>query len=91
MNNYLDKLPQVVFDKIMLYNSHPVSDLFKKELDAALKELDVALKEHYSEDDPIFFTFYDYALYINRCEKEEREEREQREREHRYNSDSDPY
>ena len=63
--------------------------MFKKSFDAALKELDAALKEHYSEDDPRFFTFYDYALYINRCEKEEREERDQRERDHRYNSDSD--
>ena len=32
MNNYLDKLPQEVFNKIMLYNSHPVADLNKKNL-----------------------------------------------------------
>ena len=33
MKNYLDKLPQEVLNTIMLYNSHPVSDLFKKELE----------------------------------------------------------
>ena len=32
MNNYLDKLPQEVFNKIMLYNSDPVADLNKKNL-----------------------------------------------------------
>ena len=46
MKSFLDKLPQEVFNKIILYNSHPVSDLFKKEF-----ELDDY------EDDPRFGTF----------------------------------
>ncbi len=33
MKNNIDNLPEVVFNKIMLYNSHPVSDLFKNELE----------------------------------------------------------
>ena len=60
----------------MLYSSHPISDLFKKEL-----ELDDY------EDDPRFGTFYTYTQWISQYKKEEKEEREQREREHRYNSD----
>ena len=40
MNNYLEKLPQEVFNKIMLYNSHPVADLFKKELELDDYEVD---------------------------------------------------
>ena len=39
MKNYLDNLPEEVFNKIMLYNTHPVSDLFKKELKEELSEL----------------------------------------------------
>ncbi len=38
MKNYLDKLPEDVFNKIMLYNTHPVSDMFKKELEEELNE-----------------------------------------------------
>ena len=38
MKNYLDKLPQEILNTIMLYNSHPVSDLFKKELAEELSE-----------------------------------------------------
>ena len=33
MKNYLDNLPEEVFNKIMLYNTHPVADLFNKELE----------------------------------------------------------
>ena len=29
MKNYLDNLPQEIVNKIMLYNTHPVADLFK--------------------------------------------------------------
>ena len=36
MKNNTD-IPEEVFNKIMLYNSHPLADLFKKELDVALK------------------------------------------------------
>ena len=36
MKNYLDKLPQEGFNKIILYISHPIADLFKKELDEEL-------------------------------------------------------
>ena len=81
MKNYLDKLPQENFNTIMLYNSHPVSDLFKQEFDTVLK--------YYIEDDPRFGTFCHFVLFIKQCKKEEREEIKQREREHRYNSDSD--
>ena len=28
MKNYSDKLPEEVLSKIILYNTHPVSDLF---------------------------------------------------------------
>ena len=38
MKNYLDKLPQEVFNEIMLYNTHPVSDLFKQGLEEELNE-----------------------------------------------------
>ena len=33
MKNYLDNLPEEVFNKIMLYNTHPMADLFKQELE----------------------------------------------------------
>ena len=29
----MNNLPEDVFNKIMLYNTHPVADLFKKELE----------------------------------------------------------
>ena len=70
-------MPEDIFNKIILYNSHPVSDLFKKEF----------LDDY--EDDPRFGTFYTYTQWISQYKKEEKEEQEQREREHRYNSDSD--
>ena len=38
MKNYLDKLPQEILNTIMLYNSHPVSDLFKKSVAEELSE-----------------------------------------------------
>ena len=75
MKNYLDKLPQVVFNKTILYNSHPIADLFKKE---CLDDF---------EDDPRFGTFYTYTQWISQYKKEEKEEREQREREYKYNTD----
>ena len=33
MESYLEILPENVVNKIMLYNSHPVADLFKKEFE----------------------------------------------------------
>ena len=33
MKSYLDKLPHEVFNKIMSYNTHPVSDLLKRSFD----------------------------------------------------------
>ena len=62
MKSFLDKLPQEVFNKIILYNSHPVSDLFKKEF----------LEDY--EDDPRFGTFYTYTQWISQYKKEIAEE-----------------
>ena len=33
MESYLEILPENVVNKIMLYNSHPVADLFKNEFE----------------------------------------------------------
>ena len=33
MEKYLEMLPENVVNKIMLYNSHPVADLFKKQFE----------------------------------------------------------
>ena len=61
MKNNID-FPEDVFNKIMLYNSHPVSDLFKKEF----------LEDY--EDDPRFGTFYTYIQWISQYKKEKAEE-----------------
>ena len=61
MKNNID-FPEDVFNKIMLYNSHPVSDLFKKEF----------LEDY--EDDPRFGTFYTYTQWISQYKKEKAEE-----------------
>ena len=63
MKNYLDKLPEEVFNTIMLYNTHPVSDLFKKELEEELNEHYRIHKEgpgyepNWSEDDDCLFAY----------------------------------
>ena len=44
----------------MLYNSHPVSDLFKKEF----------LEDY--EDDPRFGTFYTYIQWISQYKKKKK-------------------
>ena len=62
MNNNID-LPEVVFNKIMLYNSHPVSDLFKKSFDEELNEHYRILQEgpglepNWCEDDDFLFGY----------------------------------
>ena len=61
MKNNID-FPEDVFNNIMLYNSHPVSDLFKKEF----------LEDY--EDDPRFGTFYTYIQWISQYKKEKAEE-----------------
>ena len=67
MKKYLDKLPQKNFNKIMLYNTHPVSDLFKKELEEELNEHYRILDEgpgyehNWSEDDDWLFG-YQYLI-----------------------------
>ena len=67
MKNYLDSLPQEVFNKIMLYNSHPVSDLFKKEFEEELNDHYMIHKEgpgyepNWSEDDDWLFA-YQYLI-----------------------------
>ena len=63
MKNYLDKLPQEVFNKIMLYNTHPIADLLKKELEEELNEHYRILTEgpcyepNWSEDDDFLFGY----------------------------------
>ena len=63
MKNYLDKLPQEILNTIMLYNSHPVSDLFKKELEEDLSEHYRILNEgpglepNWCEDDDFLFAY----------------------------------
>ena len=54
MKNYSDKLPQEVFNKIMLYNSHPIADLFKKELELDDYEVDNGSR---------FNTFFNYTIW----------------------------
>ncbi len=57
MEEYLKLLPEEIVGKITLYNSHPVADLFKNELEEALychfseverfeKEDDFSLEDH---------------------------------------------
>ena len=58
----MNNLSEDIFNKIMLYNSHPVSDLFKKEF----------LEDY--EDDPRFGTFYTYIQWISQYKKEKAEE-----------------
>ena len=63
MKNYLDKLPQEVLNTIMLYSSHPVSDLFKKELEEELSEHyrihkeGPGLEPNWCEDDDFLFGY----------------------------------
>ena len=59
----MNNLSEDIFNKIMLYNSHPVSDLFKKELDEELKEHYRILQEgpglepNWCEDDDFLFGY----------------------------------
>ena len=71
----MKNMPEDIFNKIMLYNTHPVADLFKKEF----------LDDY--EDDPRFGTFYTYIQWISQYKKEIAEEHEQRENEYKYNTD----
>ena len=64
MKNYLDKLPEEIFNKIMLYyNSHPIADLFKKEFEEELSEHyrihkeGPGLEENWCEDDNFLFGY----------------------------------
>ena len=38
MEKYLEMLPEHIVNKIILYNSHPVADLFKQELEEELED-----------------------------------------------------
>ena len=53
MNNYLDKLPQNILNKIILYNSHPTADLFKQEF----------LDDYELDNGSRFNTFYSYCRW----------------------------
>ena len=67
MKNYLDKLPQEILNTIILYNSHPVSDLFKKSFDEELndhyriREEGPGYEPNWSEDDDWLFA-YQYLM-----------------------------
>lgn len=38
MEKYLEILPKEIINKIMIFNSHPIADLFKKELEEELED-----------------------------------------------------
>ena len=68
MKKYLDKLPEEIFNKIMLYyNSHPVADLFKKQFEEELnehyriREEGPCYEPNWSEDDDWLFG-YQYLI-----------------------------
>ena len=59
----MNNLPEDVFNKIMLYNTHPVADLFKKELEEELNDHYRILQEgpglepNWCEDDEFLFAY----------------------------------
>ena len=77
MKNYLDKLPEEIFNKIMLNtNSHPVADLFKKELEEELSEHYRILKEgpcyepNWCADDDFLFGYETLVSKLRENNKE---------------------
>ena len=59
MENYFDMLPKEIVDKIMLYNSHPVSDLLKYRI--TKYDSYITKFESYTGDDQPM-TFMKYTL-----------------------------
>ena len=63
MKNYLDKLPEEILNKIMLCNTHQVSDLFKQELEEELSnhyrihEEGPGYEPNWCEDDDFLFGY----------------------------------
>ena len=62
MEKYLEMLPENVVNKIMLYNSHPVADLFKKEFedDLLLHFTPHKTRTHIKCYDDMILFAYDY-------------------------------
>ena len=50
-------IPKEIFSKIMLYNSHPVSDVFRAEFHEVLHKI----KTHYDDEDGDLF----YSMWQN--------------------------
>ena len=66
MEEYLKLLPENVVNKIFVFNSHPVADLFKKSR-AYLKYRN---NDHFKEDDDSFNKFYfNYWILYHGCDK----------------------
>ena len=55
MNKYLEILPEDIVNKITLYNTHPVADLFREEIDKFLTD----------DDDLTEFSCLYFEQYIN--------------------------
>ena len=72
----MNNLPIEIFNKIMLYNSHPLADLFKKELKEELTEHYRILEEgpgyepNWSADDDFLFGYETLVRRLNEAGKE---------------------
>ena len=57
MDNYFDMLPKEIINKIMLYNSHPVSDLLKYKI-IKYNSYITKLESYTGDDKPMTFMRY---------------------------------
>ncbi len=64
----LMNIPQEIFSKIMLFNSHPVSDVFKSEFHDVLHKI----KTYYDDEDgDLFYSMWqNHRIEINNTERE---------------------
>ena len=57
MDNYFDMLPKEIINKIMLYNSHPVSDIMKNKI-IKYNSYSTRFESYQGDDKPMTFTKY---------------------------------
>ena len=76
MEKYLNILPEEIINKIMIFNSHPVADLFKKELEEELEDHYRILREgpggetNWCADDDDLFAFEHLKRMLKDDDKE---------------------